>query len=187
MEGGEVSRGEKFHCTPFLSDILQPISWAHPSWMTIALWFAYQKRFSDTRLPSHCERLENIDNYWQIPKHGRNSICNIASTILFSYFLPSYESTLLTQKSDCCCRSLWGELGRQAVLACCGSDCRWVLYSPLLLVCAYFLMTQTLIKIIITLVPHMALLWGLFRLRPGLYKPHVISYSAFGQTLWLQW
>lgn len=59
---------DKFHCTPFLSDIPQPISWAHPSWMTIASWFAYQKRFPIRAFPARCERLENIDNYWQNPK-----------------------------------------------------------------------------------------------------------------------
>lgn len=41
----------------------------------------------------------------------------------------------------------------------------------LLLVCAHFPMTPTLIKIIISVAPRMALQWGLCRLSRGLCKP----------------
>lgn len=41
----------------------------------------------------------------------------------------------------------------------------------LLLVCAHFPMTPTLIKIIISAAPRMALQWGLCRLSRGLCEP----------------
>lgn len=179
---------------------LHPISLWHPSAHLLSpsilddnsVLICIPKTLSDKRLPSRCERLENIDNYWQNPKAWATfhlEYC-IYSTVLFSYLLLSsflrghvidWEiwlplRRLMSRVGEVCSVCLlrkWLRFGREVML--------------LLLVCAHFPMTQTLIKIIITVAPCMALQWGLCRLRPSLCKPCVISYSAYRQILWLQW
>lgn len=160
---------------------LHPISLRHPSARLLSpsilddnsVLICIPKTLSDTRLPSRCERLENIDNYWRNPKAWatfHRKILNPPFYSLICSFLPPYEGTLLTRVSDCRCRGL--HAGSWEVLACYGSGCciGWEVML-LLLVCAHFPMTPTLIKIIISVAPRMALQWGLCRLSRGLCEP----------------
>lgn len=183
---GEEER-DKSNCTLFLCDIPQPFSWAHPSWMTIASWFAYQKTLSDMCLPSSCKRLENIDNYWQNPKALATfhvEYCIYQFILLFAPFFLLMRARYWVEYLIASLR----QLGRCATLAYYGSGCCFGLeVGLLLLVRVHFQMTQTLIKIIITVAPRLALQWGLCRLRPGPSKASVISYSSYRQAERLQW
>lgn len=130
------------------------------------------KTLSDMHLPSHCGRWENIDNYWQNPKawapfHLEYCIHHFYSTF-GSFSLVTRSRYWLKYLIAGIEASASGDVGGLAVYrsGCCFG---WEVRLSLL-VCAHFPMTQTLIKIIISVATRMALWWGLCRLRPGRRK-----------------
>lgn len=119
------------------------------------------KTLSDMRLPSRCERLENIDNYRRDPKALATfhlEYCTYYSTLLFTPSSPPYQGTLLSRVSDCAAEAKWGMRRRTRLImdVAAGFGLEVVL---LLLVCAHFQMTPTLIKIIIAAAPRVAPQW----------------------------
>lgn len=140
---------------------------------------------SDMRLPSSCERLENIDNYRRNPKALATfhlEYCTYYSTLLFAPSSPPYQGTILSRVSDRAAEAEWGMRRRRPRLIMDVAAGFGLEVALLLLVCAHFQMTPTLIKIIIAAAPRVAPQWegGECRLRPGSSKPSAISYSSEG-------
>lgn len=114
------------------------------------------------RLPSSCERLENIDNYRRNPKALATfhlEYCTYHSTLLFAPSSPPYRGTILSRVSDRAAEAEWGMRRRPRLImdVAAGFGLEVAL---LLLVCAHFQMTPTLIKIIIAAAPRVAQQWG---------------------------
>lgn len=119
------------------------------------------------RLPSCCERLENIDNYWQNPK----AQATLHLEYCISHFIHLFAPFFLLMRTLYWLEYLiaTAELGSCAALVRYGCCFLWEVIL-LLLVCTHFPMTQTKIKIIISVATCMALQWGRCRLRPNLCK-----------------